>query len=228
MKKARNILITILSFVLLLTMAMGVVGCNGDGSGGGDEGQEVVVSLNRDRLELDQRSDAVQLKATVYVDGRTISNPELTWLSLDSNVVTVSATGVVSVVAMGETSVTCTYNETTTSCSVIVNKYYDPQFKIVVDPQSVEIPFVSGHTFTIVPQAVFTFDNTPANPVYEFVSLNTAIATVDANGLVSVVGEGTCDIKIIGTIGENTVEVYLTLTVGEGLVDGSLNPDMPW
>ena len=231
MKKTRNIILTIFSFVLLLTMALGFVGCGGDDTPDTPAGsdQVVIVSLNKSSLDLDERSEAQQLTAKVTVDGKIISNPELVWASLDTSVVTVDANGLVTVVGKGETAVTCTYNETSSSCSIKVAKYYAPAFDLTVNPTTVNIAnFVYGYTFDIEVSATYSESGEPANPEYTFSSDNTAVATVDADGKVTIVGPGDCIITVTGSLDGGSSNAKVTISVALADSEGTMEPDISW
>lgn len=232
MKKTRNIIFTIFSFVLLLTMALGFVGCNDNNSGtpsGGEEQQVVVISLNKTTLELDERSEDQQLTARVTVDGKIITDPQLVWESLDTNVVTVTQSGLVSVVGKGETAVTCTYEGKTSSCSIKVNKYYAPAFDLTVNYTTVNITkFEYGYTFDIEVSATYSESGEVANPEYTFVSSNSAVATVDAQGKVTIVGGGDCVITVTGSLDGGSANAKVTISVALGGSEGTIVPDQPW
>lgn len=231
MKKTRNIFITILSFVLLLTMAFTVVGC-----GGGDgtltaEDPIIVVSINKSSLDLDTESADYQLTAKVKSDGRVISNPTVVWASSNTDVVTVDANGLVSPVGVGEALITCTYKTAVGTCAIIVGKYYPPEVKVVLKEGAISIPFEDGFQKQIVAEARYSKDNTLVDAddvVIEYVSSDSDIASVDTNGVVTIVGRGECYITVSATVNGVVSSTRFYISVELADTDGGAAPDIDW
>lgn len=228
MKKTRNIFITILSFVLLLTMAFSVVGCGGNSTPVAED-PIIVVSLNKTSLDLDTESDDYQLVAKVKSDGKIVNNPTLTWSSSNNDVVTVTSSGVVQVVGLGEALITCTYKNANGTCAVNVGKYYPPEVKVVLQESAMSIPFEEGFQKQIVAQAIFSKDNTTAEgAVIEYVSSDLNVANVDNKGVVTITGRGECYITVSATINGVTSSARFYVSVELADTDGGAGPDIDW
>jgi hypothetical protein len=244
MKKTRSILIALLSFVLLLSMAFGVVACGGDGNntgnnsggntGGGSAdngGPVVIVTLNKTKLEFDTMSSGEKLTAKVTIDGIIVDNPTLSWKSSNNSVVAVSSDGMVTVNGVvGDAAITCTYEQASASCIVKVTKYYVPQVKIILNSYGLDIPFESGFTYDIVAKAVLAEDikNEVETAIFTFESSDKDVATVTTDGKVTIVGRGDCVI-IVSTV-VNGVKTSATFTISVELEDteGGYAPDKDW
>ena len=81
------------------------------------------VAVVPDEVVLGPPGSEVQLTLEVYdAGGSPIEDPPVTWSSGDEAVATVSATGVVTAVADGETTVSARVDEATGTSAVIVDK----------------------------------------------------------------------------------------------------------
>lgn len=139
--------------------------------------------------------------------------PEVTWTSSNPSVATVDATGRVTALALGDTTITATAKNdpsfiATTKISVGVSLK-----TITLDKESVTLQRdVTGrHTVTLV--ATKSPADTTDKNAFTWKSSNEKIATVDQNGVVTAVGNGTAQITVsIGKIQKVcnvTVEVPL-------------------
>lgn len=75
------------------------------------------LTLNKTGCTLN-KTEKVQL--TAALDGAQLGNNEVTWKSDDTSIATVDATGMVTAVKVGETTVTATYKDCVASCRIIV------------------------------------------------------------------------------------------------------------
>ncbi len=202
------------------------------------------VTLNETTAEVTV-GETLQLTATVAPENA--SNPTVTWSSSDEGVATVDETGKVTAVAPGTATITATTNDgsnLTASCEVIVKQL---AVSLTLDKTAAEVTV--GETLLL--NATVLPDNT-SNPAVTWSSSNDAVATVDANGLVTAVASGTATITATTADGSNlsascavTVKqlaVSLTLdktaaevTVGETLQltatvvpDNTSNPAVTW
>ena len=139
-----------------------------------------------------------------YIDGTYTDGSKVKWSSSNTKVATVDANGVVTAVGAGNCYIYCTVeNGTTASCLMKVMastvKPDDSSKKKVtlnVSKQTWEV----GHSarFKASVDGVYTDGNK-----MQWSSSNTKVATVDANGVVTAVGAGTCYIYCT-TTGETT------------------------
>ena len=125
------------------------------------------------------------LVATVAPDNTT--DKTVVWSSSDENVVTVDGEGNVEAVGVGEATVTATCGSTTGSCAVTVKPIEATE--VIVEPS--EIVAVEGETVQLT--ATVLPDNTTDKTVV-WTSGDETVATVDENGLVTILKAGECDI----------------------------------
>ena len=202
------------------------------------------VTLNETSAEVTV-GETLQLTATVLPENA--SNPTVTWSSSDDAIATVDANGLVTAVAAGTATITASTNDgsnLSASCEVIVKQL---AVSLTLDKTAAEVTV--GETLRL--NATVAPDNT-SNPAVTWASSNDAVATVDANGLVTAVAAGTATITATTADGSNltascsvTVKqlaVSLTLdktaaevTVGETLQltatvvpDNTSNPAVTW
>ena len=184
----------------------------GQGQGQGQTTPQVVavssVSLDKTSLTLAEGESAT-LAATVKPDNAT--NKTVTWSSDNTSVATVDANGKVTAVAEGTATITAKAGDKTATCSVTVKKNTVAVESITLDKSSLEL--AEGGTATLT--ATVKPDNA-TNKTVTWSSDKTAVATVDANGKVTAVAEGTATITAKAgdksatcsvTVDKNTVAV---------------------
>ncbi|MBR5175162.1 MAG: Ig-like domain-containing protein [Bacteroidales bacterium] len=139
------------------------------------------VALDHDKLEL-TTGETEQLKATVSPDNA--SDKSVEWTSSDAKVATVDATGKVTAVQAGTTTITVKTKDggKTATCSVTVTPIAVES--VTVEPAAIEIK--EGATT----QLKATVSPADADQSVEWASQNGQIATVDGNGLVTAVKVG--------------------------------------
>lgn len=135
--------------------------------------------------------DTEELMATVMPENATDKGIE--WKSSDESVATVSQTGLVTALKEGSSVITVITNDGgfTATCDVTVNKKVIAVTSVVLG--NTELTLVEGEeeklAVTVKPD-----DATDKSVVWE--SSNTAVATVDQEGLVTAVGEGKATITV--------------------------------
>ncbi len=155
------------------------------------------ITLNKTATEFFV-AEQEQLIATVMpVD---VTDDRVSWTTSDATIATVGADGIVHGVAPGTVTITATNSAgQTATCEVTVKAI--PATGITLDRSSLEMNIVDADV-TLVATV------TPADATYKDVtwtSSDPAVATVDANGKVHPVGDGTATITA-------TVTAYPTLT----------------
>ncbi len=146
------------------------------------------VSLNKTDLKMDFGA-VYQLKATVSPSNAT--NKKVVWSSSNPNVVTVDSKGNIKAVGRGSAVITCKAADGSgayKNCNITV--YKTGVLGIELNKQSLNMQ--KGATYKLI-ATIF-----PANAVDKriiWTSSNTSVAKVDANGVVTAVGKGTCQIK---------------------------------
>ncbi|MBE6069870.1 MAG: hypothetical protein E7211_19580, partial [Clostridium lundense] len=187
------------------------------------------VSLSPARMTLRVGDAPVTLDATVLPDNAAA--PELAWTSSSPSVATVDQAGVVTPVAAGEATITAkTSNDVSGVCYVTVENV--PVERITLTPSALSFRFNDkAHGEQTISAAA-----TPANATDKTVSWsssNTSVATVDANGKVTMVAPGTasiiarsngtpsvtaeCDVTVTATPVE-------TITLNKTALELNLNP----
>ena len=179
-------------------------------------------------IALDRTSAALtpgakeQLTATVLPEGAT--DKTVTWTSSDPTVATVDENGLVTAVAAGAATITATTNDGTSleaSCAVTV---VVPAASIALNKTETAIAVEAQEQLTVTVLPEDATDKTVT-----WTSSDPSVATVDENGLVTAVGNGTATITATTNDGTNltatcevTVETpissYLTLTDVSGLI----------
>ena len=143
------------------------------------------ISLNITQTEI-YNDETLQLMATVSPDDTT--DKTVTWSSSNEEIATVDATGLVSPISEGKTTITATTaNGLTASCEVTVLRRI-----VIISPESIsldryEAELTEGEsvqlTATVSPEDA-------DDKTVTWTSDNSAVATVDASGLVSAISEG--------------------------------------
>ena len=137
----------------------------------------------------------------------------LIWSSSNENVATVSQDGFVFGMGIGETTITVTDGVQTESCTLTVSKgTIVPVCDLSVQPVQIE----KGDAYTLAPN-VSVGGVTLDYVTFTYDTANDAVATVDANGVVTAVEYGNTEISVSYSAGgyDNTVVVPV-----------SVNPDV--
>ena len=161
------------------------------------------VSLNKSSTSIDA-DNSEYLYATITPSNAT--NQNVTWTSSNDYAATVSASGLVTAVAVGTATITVKTQDgdKTASCAVTVNAI--PVSGVSLKSStSLEV----GGTETLYATI------TPANATNQNVTWNssdTGVATVSANGLVTAVAAGTATITVTTADGNKTAACTVTVT----------------
>lgn len=164
------------------------------------------VTLDKSSLELTEGETAT-LTATVKPDNAT--NKTVTWSSSNASIATVDQNGKVTAVAEGTATITAKAGEKTATCTVAVKKNVVAVESITLDKSSLEL--TEGETATLV--ATVKPDNA-TNKTVTWSSSNASVASVDANGTVTAVAEGSATIS--AKAGDKTA--ICTVTVKKNVV----------
>ncbi len=151
------------------------------------------VSLNKSSLTITE-GDVEKLTATVIPANAT--DQSITWTTSDANVAKVDTEGNVTAVAEGTAIITATSgNGKTAQCAVIVSRKPNPVTAIALNKTTLKITEGDSETLTVT--------YTPADADDRNVTWTSSddnVATVDVNGKVTAVAEGTA---IITATSEN-------------------------
>ena len=168
-----------------------------------DAATGVVVTAPGDTFTL---SSGMQLSATV---SPATANPAVTWLSSNAGILTVSAGGYVTPVAVGTARVTAKTTDNLIGY-VDLTVTYDAATSVIVSAPHAELTVGKG---TQLVAAVFP---STANPAVAWSSSSEGVVTVSPGGYASAVGVGTAQITAT-TVGNLTGQI--TLTVDEAPSD---------
>ena len=148
------------------------------------------------------------------------ANPAVTYTSNDETVATVNENGVVTGVAAGSTTITIAATDgsgVTTTINVTVSNI--DVTGITATPT--EITMITGETATI---SYTVAPNNATDPSVTFTSANTAVATVDASGVVTGVAPGNTTITIASVSNpEITATVNVTVNSNPNAVQFTVN-----
>ena len=126
----------------------------------------------------------VQLSAEVRdQNGAVMSGATVTWASSDAGAATVNASGLVTAVANGGATITATAGEASGSATVTVAQEASA-VSVVPDTATV----VEGDTLRLAATATDANGHTVAGAEFAWASGDTAVAVVDATGLVTGIG----------------------------------------
>ena len=150
-------------------------------------------------LTLTALGDTVTLTATVYdAAGNVIADADATWASSDPDVATVSANGLVAAVGNGSTPITATAGSVLGSATATVDQ---APASVVVSPGELTFSAV-GDTAMLAATVYDAAGNVIADAEVTWASSDPDVATVAADGLVTVVGNGTARVTATsGSIG---------------------------
>ncbi|MDE5846220.1 MAG: Ig-like domain-containing protein [Muribaculaceae bacterium] len=147
------------------------------------------ISLDQSELNLTE-GDTAWLNATVSPDDAT--DKTLTWTSSDASVVRVSENGEVNALKAGTATITVsTANGKTATCIVTVEPKVIEMQSITLDAEELALEVGDTHQFiaTVLP-AETTY------PELEWWTDDETVATVDQNGFVIMVGEGSATLHV--------------------------------
>ena len=175
------------------------------------------ITLNITEKTLEE-GETVNLTASVLP--ANASNKSLAWTSSDENVATVDANGLVTAVKEGTATITAKANDGSNVSAKCTIKVKAPVVLVEgITLNATEQTLTEGETFALT--ASVTPENA-TNKSLAWTSSDENVATVDANGLVSAVKEGTATITVKATDGSNvstkcTIKVKAAVVLVEGI-----------
>ena len=171
------------------------------------------ITLNTEQLTMEYGTKE-QLTATVAPDDA--DNPGLTWTSDNEDVATVDENGLVTAVSVGEANITATAVDgsgVTATCKVTVTPKLVTSVILDESELTIEKNFTEQLTATVAPDDADNLSLT-------WTSDNEEVATVDKNGLVTAVGEGTATITATANDGSGVAaSCVVTVTFIDGIAD---------
>lgn len=175
------------------------------------------VSIDGEKEITITRGDSVTLNATVYPVGEGDPDPEtgklpgaatnsVTWSSSNPEVATVSKTGTVRGVAAGDAVITATTTEGyTASVKVTVEPVRVSNITINTAEQTIDLGASLRISATVSPSGA-------DNKTLKYESSAPDVATINEEGILTTVGEGTTTITVSSTDGSN-VSATVDITV---------------
>ena len=171
------------------------------------------ITLNAEQLTMEYGTKE-QLTATVAPDDA--DDPGLTWTSDNEEVATVDENGLVTAVSVGEANITATAVDgsgVTATCKVTVTPKLVTSVILDESELTIEKNFTEQLTATVAPDDADNLSLT-------WTSDNEEVATVDENGLVTAVGEGTATITATANDGSGvSASCVVTVTFIDGIAD---------
>ena len=158
--------------------------------------QATNISLNRTSATMNC-NETLQLTATILPNNA--SNKAVTWTSSNTNVATVSSSGLVTAKAAGTATITATTQDgsnLSATCHITVS----PQLATGITLNKTSATINNGNALQLT--ATVTPSNT-TNPAVAWASSNTSVATVNNNGMVLAKGPGNVTITATTTDGSN-------------------------
>ena len=202
-------------YILSIMMTLVVIGCCHM-----DFYEELIISvtgvkLDKEALELVE-GDSYQLTATVAP--ANAHNKKVTWSSSDESIATVDQNGKVIAIKEGTAIITVTTEDggKIATCTVTVTAKEEPEPDpipvIGVTLDKTELALIEGETAELV--ATVTPDDAD-NKNVTWSSSDESIATVDQNGKVTAIKEGTAIITVTTEDGGKTATCTVTVTAKE-------------
>ena len=158
------------------------------------------VELNESQITLN-KGDTYNLIMSVTPDDFTDA---VTWKSTDTDVVTVTETGVIKAVGTGTATVKLTVGNVSTSCRITV---LQPVTSISLDRSSLSLDSSDNYQLS-----AYIYPSTASNKNVVWESSDPSVATVDDNGMVTALKKGTAKITVKAMDGSN-VSASCTVTV---------------
>ena len=158
------------------------------------------VELNESQITLN-KGDTYNLIMSVTPDDFTDA---VTWKSTDTDVVTVTETGVIKAVGTGTATIKLTVGNVSTSCRITV---LQPVTSILLDRSSLSLDSADNYQLS-----AYIYPSTASNKNVVWESSDPSVATIDDNGMVTALKKGTTKITVKATDGSN-VTGSCTVTV---------------
>ena len=177
------------------------------------------VSLNKTSATLTSIGATVQLSATVNPSNAT--DKSVTWKSSNTNVATVSSSGLVTAKGNGTATITVTTASggKTATCNVTVNANV-PVTSVSLNKTAATL---TSKGATVQLTATVSPNNATDKSV-TWKSSNTSVATVSSSGLVTAVGSGTATITVTTNSGSKKETCNVTVSINDGWTYASSLP----
>lgn len=169
------------------------------------------VSIDRSTVEM-TIGETAQLSATVTPSDATDQN--ITWSSTKQSVATVNDHGLVTAIAEGRTTIKARVGGKTSACIVTVSKEFVDVTSITLDKTSLSL--IKGESETLAATVIPT--NATHNKV-SWTSSDTGVATVNSEGKVSAIANGSATITAQVDDVKATCDVTVTVPIESIILD---------
>ncbi len=139
-----------------------------------------IVNVNETEIELDTVYASIERDERVQLSAMTSNGSKVTWKTNRKSIATVDKNGIVTGVKPGEATITATADGTEATCKIVVKK---PTVKL----NKSDIALYRGETFRL-------FAQVSSKAPVTWKTNKKSIATVDENGLVTAIKNGTATI----------------------------------
>ena len=154
--------------------------------------------------------DTATLTATVEPSNAT--NKNVTWESSNKSVATVDANGLVTAVSAGTATITVTTEDGTKTATCAVTVKAATVSVTGVTLSQTQASLYSNHTPSTLTLTATVAPDDATNKAVTWTSSNNAVATVDANGLITAVAPGTATITVTTVDGSFTATCTVTVS----------------
>lgn len=184
--------------------------------GGTEPPAAVSIRISPQSVELSAIGETQQLTASVLDrNGQAIAGAPVTWASNDHSVATVSAGGLVTAAGNGSAAITATSGNASGGTGVRVT-----QVLVLFEVSPSAGTLVSfGETLQLDARPLDANNNLIPGVSVDWSSADESVATVDGNGLVTAIGNGSADITATG--GGSTATAAVTVTQRAARIDVS-------
>lgn len=197
-------------FILLTLASFTLTTCGKDGPTEPPAQVPSLITLSSQTVVLTAVGQTIQITATVMdQESKVIAGAAVTWTSSNPNVASVSPGGVVTAVSNGTARITATFGFASGSTSVSVAQEAG---SISITPDSATLETV-GATVQLEAMVYDTGGSAIPGATVVWSSNDPAVATVDANGLVTAVASGTALITATSGIVSESVSVSLVFAL---------------
>ncbi|MYJ69437.1 MAG: hypothetical protein F4087_13155 [Gemmatimonadetes bacterium] len=174
------------------------------------------LTVSPSSVELAALGETQQLTASVLdEDGQAIADAPVTWASNDNSVATVSPSGLVTAIGNGSAAINAVSGNASGGAGVRVSQVL---VSFEVSPSTGTLVSF-GETLQLDARALDANGNVIATVGIAWSSANEAVATVDADGLVTAIGNGSADITATG--GGSTATAAVTVAQQAARIDVS-------
>jgi len=174
---------------------------------------EPSLTLSTEEYIFTEAGATFGFTATVYdEDGNIVTDPDIEWSSSNEAVATVDEEGVVTAVAEGSATITATSGEASGSAEITVSLEDPPAGpSVTVIPETLVLASI-GATQSLSTIVHDEDGNVVTEAEIEWSSSNEAVATVDGDGVVTAVAEGSATITATSGEASGTSEVTVEMS----------------